>query len=246
MTKPGLIVIIALSVAAALFVLFEVAYIKLNGRNVMAPTIPRQVQDFGTGPQLRYLVMGDSTSIGQGTDYQHSYAYQTAQYLGQDHSVSFMNVGQSGARAADVASQQLPKALAFRPDVVLLAVGANDATHLTSGSSLQKSLQAIINGLRQGNPAVKIVVTGSPEMSAVPRFPWPINWLAGLRTRQVNKVYSRLISQNHLVLAPIAQATGPAFKADPTLFAADNFHPNARGYQLWIHVIETTFSQNHI
>ena len=37
--------------------------------------------------------------------------------------------------------------------------------------------------------------------------------------------------------APIAERTGPSFRKDRTLFAADRFHPNARGYALWIAVI---------
>ncbi len=223
--------------ALVLFVVAELLIIKYNGSDVPTPNIPRGEQVFGSGPALRYVVMGDSTSIGQGADYSQSYAYGSAQHLSQRYTVHLINVGVSGARAKDVLDTQLGKAVAYKPDVVLLGVGANDATHFTSGAAMEQSLQAIIDGLKKANPKLKIVVTGSPAMGSVARFPWPAKQLAGLRERQINTVFTRLDRQDHLTMAPVAAKTGPAFRADPTLFAADNFHPNTRGYALWTPVI---------
>jgi lysophospholipase L1-like esterase len=232
-----LLVIAAVILAFLLFALIEVLVIKYRGSPVAAPDIPRASQTFGSGPALTYVVMGDSTSIGQGTDYNQSYAEASARHLAQTHSVKFVNVGVSGAVAKDVLDNQLSQAIKYRPDIVLLAVGANDATHFTGGKSLRQSVQQIINQLREANCEARIVVTGSPAMDSVPRFPWPARQLMGLRTRQVNAVFTGLINQNKLVFAPIALKTRAAFLADPTLFAADEFHPNARGYDLWKPVI---------
>jgi lysophospholipase L1-like esterase len=81
-------------------------------------------------------------------------------------------------------------------------------------------------------------------MDSTPRFSlWPAKQLMGLRTRQVNTVFAGLIKQNHLTFAPIAVKTRAAFLADPTLFAADEFHPNARGYVLWKPVINDALDQ---
>jgi lysophospholipase L1-like esterase len=232
-----LLVFIAVILVFLLFVLVEVLIIKYNGSSVPAPDIPRAPQTLGSGPELVYVVMGDSTSIGQGTDYSQSYAVAGAQHLAQTHGVKFVNVGVSGAVAKDVLDNQLSQAAKYKPDVVLLAVGANDATHFTGGKSIQTSVRQIIDGLRKANCQVRIVVTGSPAMDSVPRFPWPAKQLMGLRTRQVNTVFAGLIKQNNLAFAPIAAKTRAAFLADPTLFAADKFHPNARGYALWKPVI---------
>jgi lysophospholipase L1-like esterase len=219
------------------FIVVEALVIKFNGKAVPAPAIDRLPQTFGNGPTLTYVILGDSTSIGQGTDYPSSYAWQTAQHLSQTHQITLVNVGVSGARAADIATSQINEALPRKPDIVLLAVGANDVTHLTSMASLEESLVSIITRLRQENPNVQIVVTGSPAMGSVPRFPWPVKQLAAHRTRQVNAVYVRLGAKYNLVFAPIADKTGPAFLADPSLFAIDKFHPNARGYALWTPVL---------
>jgi len=232
-----LLALVAVILTFLLFLLVEVLVIKYRGSPVAAPDIPRASQTLGSGPDLSFVVMGDSTSIGQGTYYSQSYAVAGARHLAQTHRVKFVNVGVSGAVAKNVVDNQLSQAIKYQPDVVLLAVGANDATHFTGGSSLRQSVQQIIDGLRKANCDVRIVVTGSPAMDSVPRFPWPARQLMGLRTRQVNTVFAGLIKQNNLVFAPIAAKTRAAFLADPTLFAADEFHPDARGYALWKPVI---------
>lgn len=231
------IVIIILCIVA------EILFIKYNGTPVPAPEIPRSVQTFGNGPKLTYVVMGDSTSIGQGTDYEHAWALLSAKHLAASHEVSFVNVGISGATAADVLAIQLPRVVTYKPDVVLLAVGANDATHFVGAKAFQQSVQAIIDGLQTANPDVKIIVTGSPAMDSVTRFPWPVKQLMGLRTRQINKAFAPIITKNDLAFAPIAQGTRAAFLADPTLLAADKFHPNARGYALWVPIVNSALDR---
>ena len=234
---PIFSLIVSILLVLVLFIVAELLIIKYNGTPVPAPTIPRTPQLLGSGPSLTYVVMGDSTSIGQGTDYQHSYALASAEYLASEHRVTFVNVGVSGATIKDVLDSQLAKAVTFKPSVVLLGVGANDATHFTSGKSIQNSLQRIVDGLRNANCNVHIVVTGSPAMDSVNRFPWPVRQLMGLRTRQVNNAFAPIIRKSNLTLAPIALKTRDTFIADPTLLASDKFHPNARGYALWIPVI---------
>ncbi len=241
--KRVLIILAIFILAIILFMVVEILIIKNNGTDVPAPNIPRTSQTLGSGPALTYVVMGDSTSIGQGADYSQSYAEASAQHLAKTHRVTFVNVGISGATAKSVLDIQLSKAIKYKPDVVLLGVGANDATHFTSGKSIQSSLQQIIDGLRKANCDVQIVVTGSPAVDSVRRFPWPAKQLMGLRTKQVNAAFAPIIKQNHLTLAPIALKTRDAFLADPTLLAADKFHPDGRGYKLWIPVVNNALDQ---
>ncbi len=74
-------------------------------------------------------------------------------------------------------------------------------------------------------------------MGAVPRFAQPLRALAGQRTRQLNVVFRAVAREQGLTLAPIACETGPGMRADPTRFAPDRFHPNERGYALWVPVL---------
>ena len=118
-----------------------------------------------------------------------------------------------------------------------MAVGANDVTHLTNTHAMESALGQIITSLQNQNAQIRIILTGSPDMGSVPRFPWPVNHIADQRTKAINKMIERLAKKHHVTLAPIAKETGPTFKAHPELFAADKFHPTTQGYDLWIPVI---------
>jgi lysophospholipase L1-like esterase len=225
------------------FVLFEGIFVAFNGTKVPAPNIPREAQMFGEGQDLNYAVLGDSTAISQGGIYEEGIAVSTAKQLAPNQRVVLRNFGVSGARTKDVLQDQLPKVSAvFRPDVVLIAVGANDVTHLTRSGSVRGSLQAIITQLKEQNPNVKIILTGAPDMGAVPRFPQPLRWLAGVRTKQINKVFTEADQQENVSLAPIATSTGPIFQKNPSLFAPDKFHPNTAGYKIWVPVLNESLT----
>jgi lysophospholipase L1-like esterase len=227
-----------------LFLIVELLLVVYNGTAVARPTVPSGAQTiFGRGSPVRYVVMGDSTTVSQGGDYTQGYAVQSAEYLAGSSTVTWLNLGVPGARAKDVATSQLARALKHKPAIVLVAVGANDVTHLTPIPRVRRALKATIQKLQQVNPAVYIVLTGSPDMGAVPRFPQPLRWLMGKRTAAVNRMVVRLAKTEHVTFAPIAQKTGPAFRHNPQLFAADKFHPTTEGYALWTPVIIAALSK---
>jgi acyl-CoA thioesterase I len=219
------------------YILVEVLIIKYSGIPVSAPDIPRTPQTSGSGPKLTYVVMGDSTAIGQGGVYDKSYAVKSAAHLSRTYNVTLINTGVSGARAQDVLDTQLDKIKNITPDVVLLGVGANDTTHFTDLDQLKRSLQQIITELMQINPNVRIVLTRSPALDSVSRFPPLSKLILGQRTKQVNQVFDEIIMNNNLTPALIAEKTRTAFLDDPTLTASDKFHPNERGYALWVPII---------
>ncbi|HYR29224.1 MAG TPA: SGNH/GDSL hydrolase family protein [Thermoanaerobaculia bacterium] len=189
------------------------------------------------GPPLTYLVLGDSTAAGVGGDYEQGIAVATARALGERNTVAMTNLAVSGARMRDVRRLQLPAAQALRPDVVLLSAGANDVTHLTRVASMRNDLRAIVKALRAANPDVAIVITGSPDMGTPPRVPRLLRGLASCRTKRVNAMFREEAASLGLVFAPIAEETGPLFRRDRSLFAADRFHPNESGYATWIPVL---------
>jgi lysophospholipase L1-like esterase len=199
---------------------------------------------FGSGgAPLTYVVMGDSTAAGQGAAYERGTAMSTARRLGADYRLSMVNLGVSGALAREVDRDQLATAQRLHPDLVLLSVSANDVTHLTPVRSVERSVRRIVAGLREANPKVAIVVTGSPDMGSPPRIPRLLRPLSSWRTRNMNRMFRALAAEQHLTFAPLAEETGPLFRADPTLFAADQFHPNERGYATWTVVLDRAIAE---
>lgn len=191
----------------------------------------------GAGPPIRYLVLGDSTAVGVGGDYERGIVLETARHLAKNRRVDLLNLAVSGARFRDVLREQLARARGWKPDLVLLDVGANDATHLTSSRSLRRDLEEIIRLILAENCEARIVVTGSPDMGAPPRIPFFLRGIAAARARRINEIARAAVSDHDLTFAPIADRTGQAFRSDRTLFHPDRFHPNDRGYALWVPVL---------
>jgi len=167
-----------------------------------------------------------------------AYAVLTARRLAETRIVRLTNFAVSGAKTRDVLDGQLPPAERARPDLVLISVGANDVTHLTSVRSVRSDIVQIIRRLRAANPDVVIVMTGSPDMGAPPRVPGVLRPIAAWQTRRLNRMFESVARANDVTFAPIAAATGPLFRRDHSLFADDRFHPNDRGYATWLPTLD--------
>lgn len=235
--------IIGILLLLVIFVASQMIYIKLNGADIPAPDIPRQTQFFGEGKKIVFAVIGDSTSIGQGTKYEQSIAVQSARFLARSYQVEMTNFGISGATVAGVRTLQVNQASALKPDMVLIAVGANDVTKFSSYSSVNLNMRGMIKTLRNSNPSVIILLTGSPQMGSVSRFPWVVKQLARHRAGKINVVFDEIARQEKVISLPIAEGTGDIFLQNPKLFAMDNFHPNANGYATWQPIINQALSK---
>jgi lysophospholipase L1-like esterase len=235
--KQAAKILLAGAVAAAAVLVVEVI------AALRQPLIPfsnpsREPISFGSsGPKIRYVVIGDSTAAGQGaTAPEYGIAVTTAKHLADKYQVTLVNLGVSGATMQSVLKDQAPKAALLKPDLVLISAGANDATHFSSGVQVGECFTNIVNTLRAANPNVRIAATGCPDMGSIPRFAQPLRWIAGTQTGRINSAIVPVTLSKQVTFLDIA-STGPDFRRDPTLFAADNFHPNDRGYAVWTQVI---------
>jgi lysophospholipase L1-like esterase len=192
---------------------------------------------------ITYVVLGDSTAAGVGAPPDRGIVPVTAATLRENHAVTVTNVSVSGARMRDLANEQLPRAEALLPDLVLISAGANDVTHLTPIRSVRRDLLTIVQRLRRANPTVRIVLTGSPDMGSPPRIPRPLRGIAAFQTRRINQMMRDVAAREGLTFAPIAEVTGPMFRRDPSLFDSDRFHPNERGYATWIPVLNRAIAE---
>jgi acyl-CoA thioesterase-1 len=232
-----------MTAARAAFLL--TALFSANAHDAMGTlSASRAPVQFGeAGGNLVYVVLGDSTAAGVGGSYDRGIAVTTARELARRYRVTMTNLSVSGAQLRDVRRKQLAAAEALRPDVVLLSAGANDVTHLTPIGSMHRDLREIVQRLQAVNPDIRIVLTGSPDMGAPPRIPRLLRGLASHRTKLANRMFEREAAEQHLTFAPIARTTGPLFRADPSLFADDRFHPNDRGYATWFPALHQALAE---
>lgn len=195
------------------------------------------------GMPLRFAVLGDSTAAGVGAgSADRSYPVLLAGRLGEaGYRVELVNFGVSGARVADLSREQAPRAAAARPDLVLVAVGANDVTHLTRLSSVRREMGAALDHLLATGAAV--VVTGAPDMRAR-AFLEPVRSLAGWRGRAVSRAIQTVAQGKGVPFVPLAERTGRFFTEDPARhFSEDDFHPGPGGYARWADAIYPALQQ---
>ncbi len=194
-----------------------------------------------SSPELRFVVMGDSTSVGVGTDPESSFPWRLSEKLSERFYVKLFVVGRSSARAADVAETQLPQAISLEPDLLLMAIGANDATHLTPSSRVKRSVQRVVDVTRR--TSTHLVVVGPPDMGTTRAFAEPLRSLSGWSGRRVERAI-RSELPDAIAYVDLARGTGESFDRDPEKhYSDDMFHPSKQGYALWANVIYPTVAK---
>ena len=235
---------------AALIVLLLVwgGCVALRARALLAQTslleakADRFSKDYYLGnpadPPALYAVLGDSTAEGVGADnLEQTYPYAVAAAYAKDGNyVHVLNFAVSGARAADVERSQIPRLKGLSPLWVLLAVGANDATHLTPAASYAASLDGI-NAALQATGA-KVLVATTPDTGRIPALPFPYN--------VITRSYAKRQNRQAAAIFPLTSITVDLFNdgaldagRDPGLYAADRFHPSSKGYAVWAKLFVT-------
>lgn len=182
---------------------------------------------------LRFVVLGDSTAAGLGADApQDSYPSLLAERLGDDgYRVEMTSLGISGARVADLLSNQVPRAAEMDPDLVFVGIGANDVTHVTPLDEVRAGMAEAIERLKATGATV--VVSGVPDMRAA-AFYEPLRSVAGWRGSSVTAAIEDAAAIEDVVVVPLAAETYPFFAADPEAHnSSDDFHPSSIGYARW-------------
>jgi len=160
------------------------------------------------------LAFGDSITAGLGLPQQEAFpARLEAKLRGDGLAVHVVNAGNSGDTTADGLAR-LDWALAEKPDLVILELGANDALRGLDPAAVRANLEKMI-GRIQGSGA-KVLLAG---MLAPSNF--------GEDYRQAfNRIYPELAEAHGIALVPFV-LDGVAL--DPQLNQPDGLHPNERG-----------------
>ncbi|MCW2776662.1 MAG: lipolytic protein family [Frankiales bacterium] len=180
---------------------------------------------------LRLALLGDSIAFGTG-------ASRPQDRLGPRLAAALADRGLPaesrafavpGSTSAGLA-QQVRAALAWRPDVAVVVVGANDLTRLRPVEQAAAELRAAVSALRATGTAV--VLAPAPDLSVVPHVPAAARELVRLGSLRLRTAQVAVALAEGARVADVDAATSSAFAADPSLFAADRFHPSSRGYAL--------------
>jgi acyl-CoA thioesterase-1 len=122
---------------------------------------------------IRVACVGDSITVGVGTSNPLASSYPVGLSKRLSNGYQVRNFGVSGATA--MGGTRLPyrsqpsyrAALSFQPDVVIIALGTNDAMQSTSSirARFSSDYLAIVNGLKTARPGARIYICRPPAFN---------------------------------------------------------------------------------
>jgi lysophospholipase L1-like esterase len=179
---------------------------------------------------IRLVALGDSTTAGFGDPMPdgrwRGWAEILAGALGPD--VTFTNLARSGARTADVAAEQLARAVAARPTVAVLLVGVNDTLRRTFDvARVGADLDRTVHGLTA--TGAHVLTTCLPDPARMFGLPTVIGRPLARRIGAVNAVVHRVADRYAAVHMHTSQLPGAY---DPRMWSVDRLHPGERGHRL--------------
>lgn len=184
---------------------------------------------------LVYAALGDSTAAGVGAQsLEQTYPYLVAQDLAQRNHryVHVINVAKSGAKVAD-AGDQYTQLGNFKPDIATLTIGANDATHLTENSDFKQNLETLLEKLSNEKGVKQCLVAAAPNMAYAPAIQPIYNRVVSNKSAELNLLIQSAAKQHNFAYVDLYNQGKLDYSSDPNLYAADQFHPSAKGYALW-------------
>lgn len=178
---------------------------------------------------LTFAIFGDSIAYGQGaaaaadTPARRLSADLTAHDLPNEVRVFAV----PGAQSRDLRAQ-VDRGLAWRPQVALIIIGANDLTRLVPPEQAAAQLADAVRRLRA--IGTEVVVAPAPDLSVVPWVPPQMRAVVRAGSQMLHAAQSRVALAEGARVADIGMASAAGFAVDPALFSADRFHPSSAGY----------------
>ena len=203
------------------------------GRTESTPSAARTLPS-GRDVPVAYVALGDSTVEGIGaTSPEKNYVGRIFTRLKDQYPAAKVdNLGVAGATSADVALQQLPKAVALRPTLVTLSVGPNDITQGRDIDEYARNVDAILGTLARDTDAV-VVVNTLPDLAVSPIFRSEEKQIVGALSRAYNDILVEKARQYGAEVVELYAPSQDEVPANTSLFAADNYHPSDAGYARW-------------
>ena len=185
----------------------------------------------GQGAKLQLLAMGDSIIAGVGTgSMDRSLPVQFARILAEERAccVHWRVEGENGADISDLRERIDGLDQDQQADVILISIGVNNVTGLSSTRHWRFQFDALVVDLRNKWPQAQVIFAGLPPMARFPLPPQPLRFTLGHRAATLDSIAAEVISQQvnmlHIPtdLDPVQQE-----------FCEDGFHPSAEACGTW-------------
>ncbi len=181
-------------------------------------------------PPLRIVALGDSSLTGPGlAAAEHVWLRVGLDRLGHDEPIDLLSLAVGGSRVVDV-DHRVDQALAVRPDLVVVAVGANDALRGTPRRQFRVDFDRVIGRLLEGTPVVAAANVG--DLGNIARVPRPLSAVLHARARSMCSIIEDVVASHERAVLIDVTAADDVFR-DRAVFTADRFHPGPVGHVAW-------------
>jgi len=189
---------------------------------------------------IRYAVVGDSYSIGEGATEKESWPALLTRHLTKSgQAVELVsNPSRTGWTTKDAIENELPVFRAARPDFATLMIGVNDWVQEVEPASFRSRLTHLMDEMLKALPNEKrLVVVNIPDFSVTPdgpKYARGRDISAGLAG--FNKIIAEEAQRRGLAVVDIFP-TSQQMRHRPELVATDGLHPSAKAYAEWEELI---------
>jgi len=183
----------------------------------------------GDGEPRRLLAIGDSIIAGVGAStLSKALVGQTAVAIAESQNcqVRWQALGVSGYDSAKILNHLVPKLPTKPVDFIIVSVGVNDITGLTTLFKWRKNYATLLHKLHRHSPDAHIAVAGMPPLHGFPLLPQPLRAVFGMRARSFEHVTRQLANEH-----PYVRHVPVDFDPDPAKFAGDGYHPSEESYR---------------
>jgi lysophospholipase L1-like esterase len=185
----------------------------------------------GQGPLVNLLAMGDSIIAGVGTEsIVRSLPAQFANALAsqRDCKVQWTVCAGNGADIATLRSWIEEATPNHEVSIILISIGVNDVTGLSSANLWQSQLDKLAIELASKWPQARAGFIGLPPMGKFPLPPQPLRFTLGQRAAELDRIATQVILKYKNMLH-IPTDIDPVEQE----FCEDGFHPSADACGDW-------------
>jgi lysophospholipase L1-like esterase len=195
---------------------------------------------------VRFAALGDSVTVGLGDPLPEGgwrgWAALLADAMAPAGSRELGNFARCGALIEDVATDQLPRALAQRPSHASVLVGVNDTLRGDFElAPVAARLEETVVALRRAGAVV--LTANLPDPGRMLRLPEIVRRPLARRVHAINAVFDHLAAVHGTVHLDLA--THPAVY-DPGMWGADRIHPSERGHRLLAGLFAARLAENGV
>lgn len=210
----------------------EAAYAVLRPSPELESFDPSSEFGHPTDPTLRVAVLGDSSVNAPGVSGPHEiWVSLVCQRLAPGRHVILDSFAVGGSMAHDVIADQMENAIASRPHLIFLSVGANDVIKGVPRGRFAANLDYLVSQL--AGTGATVVQSGVGVMGSVPRLYPPLSTLMSRRAERFDQVHWEVAAKHDThVVDQRSDDTGIWFR-DRSLWAEDLFHVSAAGHARW-------------